>query len=85
MRGRRITLLIDLPSERPFHVATIAALRHAIEARGADVAVDVAPTDRIGALGDGVVMGPGTPYRDPAAAERAIARARQEGIPLVAT
>ena len=36
-------------------------------------------------LGDGVVIGPGTPYREPHAAERAITAARERGVPLVAT
>jgi hypothetical protein len=85
MSSQRITVLIDLPSEQRFRAATLAALEHAIAQRGADVAIDVVPTDRVGAVGDGVVIGPGSPYRDAAAAERVIARARVDGTPLVAT
>ena len=85
MRTPRITLLIDLRPEQRFHAATLAALQHAASQRRASVAIDVTGTDRIGELRDGVVIGPGSPYRDPAAAERVITRARREGIPLVAT
>lgn len=78
---------MDLPREQRFHAATLAALHHALGQRHADVAIDVVVvgTDQIGEIGDGVVIGPGSPYRDPAAAERIIARARCDGIPLVAT
>lgn len=92
MPAQRVTVLIDLPPEQRFRAATLAALEHAITQRGADVAIDVFPTDRVGAvgdgvgaIGDGVVIGPGSPYRDAAAAERVIARARQDKTPLVAT
>ena len=85
MRTRRVTVLMDLPREQRFHAATLAALRHALGQRHADVAIDVVGTDQVGEIGEGVVIGPGSPYRDPAAAERIIARARCDGIPLVAT
>lgn len=80
-----VSLLIDLPADHRFHVATANAVRHAADHLGVEVRVEVAGTDRIGALGDGVVIGPGSPYRDPDAAEAAIRAARVEGRPLVAT
>lgn len=81
-------MLIDLPAEARYHGATVEALRHAIEAAGADCEIDVVHTDRIGdtsAIGDGVVIGPGSPYRDPSAAEAVIRQARERGVPLVGT
>lgn len=80
-----ITLLIDSAPSARFHIATLDAIRHAADHRGIEVAVDVVNTDRVGELGDGIVIGPGAPYRDPAAAEEAIRTARLEGIPLVGT
>jgi hypothetical protein len=82
-----ITVLIDSPPAAPYHVATMAALRHAIDVRDdrGSFAIDVVNTDAIGKLGDAVVVGPGTPYNDPRAAEDAITGARERGVPLVAT
>jgi hypothetical protein len=82
-----ITVLIDSPPTAPYHRATIAALRHAIELREDRDAfvLDVVNTDRVGALGDAVVIGPGTPYNAPKAAEDVIRTARERGVPLVAT
>jgi hypothetical protein len=82
---RTVTLLIDLDPTATYHQATLAALRHAIDAVGAAVTVEVTRTDRIDRLRDGVIAGPGTPYHDPAAAEAAISEARARGVPLVAT
>jgi hypothetical protein len=80
-----ITVLMDLPSDDPNHDATMAALDRAIEAGGIDVSLELARTDAIRRLGDGVVVGPGSPYTDPPAVERAIGTARLQGIPLVGT
>jgi hypothetical protein len=81
----RCAVLIDLPPEQRFHHATIEALRHAINARAVDIDIEVRGTDQPGLLHDGVVIGPGSPYRRPEAAEAAIADARARGVPLVAT
>ena len=80
-----ITVLMDLPPEQAYHRATVAALEHAADALGAAVDVHVVTTDAIGALGDGVVIGPGSPYRDPMAVESVIRQARERGLPLVGT
>jgi hypothetical protein len=83
----RITVLIDAPPSAPYHVATVAALRHAIDARddGGTFGIDVVKTDAVEHVGDAVVIGPGTPYNDPSAAEDVITDARARGVPLVAT
>src|SRR5262249_47005540 len=81
-RAVSITVLIDSPPTARYHVATVNALRYAMDDR---LAIDVVRTDSIDKIGDGVVIGPGTPYRDPRAAEDVITDARARGIPLVAT
>jgi hypothetical protein len=80
-----IAVLIDLPPEQRYHRATLAALGHAGAAR-----VVVVPTDTIqgraaDALGDAVVVGPGSPYRDAEAAHDVIRSARELGVPLIGT
>lgn len=80
-----ITVLMDLPTGAPAYRHTMAALDHSIMALGARVEVVVYRTDAIGSLGDAVVIGPGSPYRDPPAAESVIEAARTRGIPLVGT
>ena len=85
-----ITVLLDLPPASAFHRATLAALDHAIEASGRALAVRVAGTDAFAGrddarFGAGVVIGPGSPYRDPNAAEDVIRVARERGVPLVGT
>lgn len=85
---KRITLLIDLSRDARYYDATVEALRHAIDTAGVECAIDVVRTDQIGdpsAIGDGVVIGPGSPYRDPSAAEAVIRHARERGVPLVGT
>jgi len=84
-----LAVLIDLPEGQPYYVATLAALVHAAHARSVDAHVEVVRTDR---LGDGsrlpysaVVIGPGSPYREPEAVITAVRTAREQGIPLVAT
>ena len=90
---RLISVLMDLPAGHPYHLATVAALKHAIDSLGRPIAgqVEIAvmrtdvidrATDR---ATDGVVIGPGSPYRDPAKAEEIIRGARETGIPLVGT
>jgi hypothetical protein len=82
-----ITVLIDSPADAPYHRATLAALRHAIDRRAdhATFRVDVVRTDAVDTLDNAVVIGPGTPYDDPGAAEDVIRAAREKGLPLVAT
>ncbi len=79
----RITVLMDLPESNAPHRATVAALAHAIGSRRVDV--DVVPTDADVVLGASVVIGPGSPYRDPERAEEVIRSARELGLPLVGT
>lgn len=83
----RIVVLIDLPPSQRYHRATLAALAHAAVRLGVTPEVDVQPSDALdpSSLGDGVVIGPGTPYRQPEVAHEAIRTARERGVPLVAT
>ena len=78
---------MDLPAAHPFHIATVSAIEHAIAVSRAQdrVEIEVVTTDKIGPIGDGVVVGPGSPYRDPRAAESHIRTARERGVPLVGT
>ncbi|MFN8223138.1 MAG: hypothetical protein U0R50_07860 [Gaiellales bacterium] len=80
-----VTVLIDLPAGDPAYAFTLAGLGHALAARGLDVAPAFTRTDEIGELGRGVVVAPGSPYRDPAAAEAVIERCRLDGTPLLGT
>jgi hypothetical protein len=82
---RRLTVLIDLDATDPSHHYTVTALEHAIAGSGKAVDVAIVRTDSIGRLGHGVMIGPGSPYRDPVATETVIERARRSGIPLVGT
>ena len=83
--SRVITVLMDLPADNDSHRFTVDALDHAIAALDAPVSVRVVHTDAVDDLGDGVVIGPGSPYRDAGAAEQAIQTAREKGLPLVGT
>ncbi len=83
--SRVITVLMDLPADNESHRFTVDALDHAIAALDAPVSVRVVHTDAVDDLGDGVVIGPGSPYLDAAAAEQAIQTAREKGLPLVGT
>jgi CTP synthase (UTP-ammonia lyase) len=86
-----VTVLIDLPADHPYHRATLAALGHASEHRGIPIEVQVLPTDtirdaaRIATAGSAVVIGPGSPYRDPEAANAVVREARERNVPLVGT
>ena len=84
----RVAMLIDLPPTQPYHMATLAAVEHAAGALGVEAMACVLRTPTIPAdLSDyaAVIVGPGSPYDDPEAAHRAIATARERGIPLVGT
>lgn len=90
MPALTVNVLIDLPPAQPYHGATLAALEHAAAAIGVDFHVRVVPTatiDRALVLDPGaaVVVGPGTPYRDPDAAHEVVRSARERGVPLVGT
>lgn len=92
MRAVVATVLIDLPADHPYHRATLAALVHASEARRIPVDVHVVPTDEIRdaspdwlAPGSAVIIGPGSPYRDPEAAHEVVRMARELNVPLVGT
>ncbi len=86
----RIDVVFDLSPDHPYHRPTIEAVTDAATAAAIDVAVTVVNTDAIGERyganpPDGVVIGPGAPYREPRAAENVIRSAREKGLPLVAT
>ena len=91
VRRATVNLLIDYPPEHPYHRATVAALQDAAGSAGVELAIRIAPTDTIDdadaltGRGSAVFIGPGTPYRDPEAANRVISVARERGVPLVAT
>jgi CTP synthase (UTP-ammonia lyase) len=86
-----ISVLIDLCSNHPYHMATMEALRHASDHLGAPVEVRAVQTDRVhghglvAEPGDAVVVGPGSPYRDQDTVHAVIRTARERGVPLVGT
>lgn len=88
--ARRVTVMIDLePSARYFR-ATLDALEHAIASGPRDLEVRVVNTAEISprlirSPGNGVVVGPGSPYQRPDLAEDVIRVAREQGVPLVGT
>lgn len=86
----RIDVVFDVPEGTRYFAPTLDAVRHAGDAADVDLDVRLVRTNTIDDsylddLGDGVVIGPGTPYDSPANAENVIARARQDGVPLVGT
>ena len=91
MRAVVVTVLMDLPADHRFHRATLAALEHASQDRRLPIDVRVVPTDairdasRIAAPGSVVIIGPGSPYRDPEAAHEVVRKARERKVPLVGT
>jgi CTP synthase (UTP-ammonia lyase) len=91
VRAVVVSVLIDSPADHRFHLATLAALRHASDQLGLAIEVRVVPTDTIrdpsivATPGSAVVIGPGTPYRDPEAAHAVVREARERNIPLVGT
>ena len=84
-------MLIDLPANHRYHIATVAALRHASEAAGTPIELRIVPTDSIrdpsdvASASSAVIIGPGSPYRDPEAANTLIREARERNVPLVGT
>lgn len=90
MRPITVAVLMDLRPDEPYHQATLAALAHAGAVRRCALRAIVVPTDVIGgrdadALGDAVVVGPGSPYREAEAVIDVIRSARERGVPLVGT
>ena len=83
-------MLIDLAPGQQFRAATLTALEHASDRQRANVEVRVVPTDTIdrglmAGPGSAVVIGPGSPYRNPEGVLEVVQSARERGIPLVAT
>lgn len=83
-------MIFDLAVDNPYHSPTVDAVHHAVDALDADVEVRVIRTDTIDDTyfdepPNAFVIGPGSPYEVPIAAEVAIAEAREKGIPLVGT
>ena len=81
---------MDLPDEARYARATVDAIGHAAVGLGRQVELRVSRTDASGlaeevASADGVVIGPGSPYRDEVAVWDAIRTARERGLPLVGT
>lgn len=82
---------MDLPAEHRYGNATVTALDDAC--RFLDVALDVrvVTTDSIGDEAafvshlSAVVVGPGSPYREPEAVLAVIREARERQVPLVGT
>lgn len=88
----RIGVLLDYPPQARFRRATLAAIEHAARAvEGSDIELVVLPTDTPDLAAEverrcaGVVIGPGSPYRDEVAVWQVIASARERGLPLVGT
>lgn len=80
-----VTVLIDLPAGDPAYGFTVEGLRHALDACAPGLAPAVTRTDEIVEVGRAVLVAPGSPYRDPAAAEQVIERCRLDGTPLLGT
>jgi CTP synthase (UTP-ammonia lyase) len=89
-RAVHIVVLIDLPEGAPYRRATAEALRHAATARGAALGLEERHTDDEQALAavdraDGLVIGPGSPYRDEERVWEIVRTARERDVPLVGT
>jgi len=91
VRAVVVTVLMDLPADHRYHQATLAALEHASADRRIPIDIRVLRTDairdasRIATPGSAVVIGPGSPYRDPEAAHDVVRKARERNVPLVGT
>lgn len=86
-----IVVLTDYEPGHRFRIATFEALRHASVFTGRAAQVREVGTDGIGDPGAfvagaaAVVVGPGSPYRDPEAVLAVIRAAREREVPLVGT
>ena len=90
LRAVRVALLMDLAEGARYHRATVEAIHHAAGGIGRVADVRITQTDSVSladelAAADGVVIGPGSPYRDETAVWDAIRSARERGLPLVGT
>ncbi|MBI2761298.1 MAG: CTP synthase [Chloroflexi bacterium] len=90
-RATRIGIAGDYNADNPTHTATDAALAHAAAHLSLAIEARWLPTDEIvGPDGgqllaecDGVLISPGSPYRNMAGALRAIRYAREADVPLI--
>jgi CTP synthase (UTP-ammonia lyase) len=85
-----INVLMDLPPGQTYHVATMRALDHAASSLGLTIDARLITTDTIDAAlvagpGAAVVVGPGSPYREPEAVHEVVRSARERGVPLLGT
>ena len=84
-----ISLVMDLPDRNPSAAATLQAMDHAMTAVGTGelrrVRTAQIDADFVAAPGDGVFIGPGSPYEFPRRADDVITSARARGVPLVGT
>ena len=85
-----VSVILDSALTQPYHVATLAALAHAAEALSVTLDIRVTPSDTLdsGAPVESyaaIVVGPGSPYRNPEAVLATIRAARERGVPLVGT
>jgi CTP synthase (UTP-ammonia lyase) len=84
-----IVVLMDLPPRARYYTATVDALEHAAAMFDGSADVQVLGTDApvLDAVqnADGIVIGPGSPYRDEYAVWDTVRSARERGVPLVGT
>ncbi|HEX6489075.1 MAG TPA: hypothetical protein VF137_09450 [Candidatus Dormibacteraeota bacterium] len=86
-----IVVLTDYEPGHRFRLATFEALRHASDFTGRPTPISEVGTDGIGDPGAlvaeaaAIVVGPGSPYRDPEAVLSLIRQAREREVPLVGT
>jgi CTP synthase (UTP-ammonia lyase) len=90
MAGLSIAVVLDSAPTHPYHIATLAAIGHAADALSLRPDVLVTPSDTLADPAAvesyaAIVIGPGSPYRDPEAALATIRAARERGVPLVGT
>ena len=84
-----MTLLVD--PRKNYEATTSGAVRHAAARLGRDVELAAVPTTAVDdaaglvSAADAVIIGPGSPYFDPASVNLVIKEARERGVPLVGT
>lgn len=86
----RIDVIFDVAADSLYYAPTVDAVQHAAKALGAVADLRVVRTRTIDDtylddLPHGVVIGPGSPYDMPSAAETTVQVAREHGVPLVGT
>ena len=93
MEPLRIGVIGDYNPRSPYHPATTEAVLHAAGALGVEASVEWLPTRSLaGPMGDGLledreglIAGPGSPYRSLEGALRGIRFAREEKRPFLGT